>query len=381
MSPKSSLVAIAKWDYKPKDTISGWLSFNKKDRITRIAFPYPEFWCWSGMNSKGKWGIFPKDFVDSLIDTGSRAGPALSPGSFTASPISSGSASHRNSRGFTLSGGSYSSHGAEKKTDQDRHASHLYSMKRRNSGFTSRIFRRSATTKSHMSGGSTEYAPSIASHGSSENRVHENQGMEAIKILSAEPGFNMSAITGFSDIEKDMPNNMTKEMDTPTETDSSKETDTPKEMDTPTETDSPREADTPKEVDPPKEADISKETAVPTDTNTPKEADPPREADIPKETAVPTETNTPKEADPPKDSKIKNRLHVAEQLTGDDQLHQRFLALRLLLSLPLHSDLGEQRRSWFSYCASAIDSLIHAPICTLPKGNKRLMWTCVSLQM
>jgi hypothetical protein len=26
--------------------------------------PYQEFWCWSGTNQKGKWGIFPQAFID-----------------------------------------------------------------------------------------------------------------------------------------------------------------------------------------------------------------------------------------------------------------------------------------------------------------------------
>lgn len=25
---------------------------------------YPEHWCWSGTNAKGKWGIFPRAFID-----------------------------------------------------------------------------------------------------------------------------------------------------------------------------------------------------------------------------------------------------------------------------------------------------------------------------
>jgi hypothetical protein len=175
MNPKSSLAATAKWDHKPKVNISGWLSFNKKERITHIAYPYQEFWCWSGMNSKGKWGIFPKDFVDGLIDTGSQAEPAPSPGSFATSPIMSGSASHQSSKKFTLS--SLGSHGAEKGTDQDRHTSNPFSMKRKTSGFASSFVRRSATTKSHASAGSAEYAPIMASHWSSENGGQENEAV------------------------------------------------------------------------------------------------------------------------------------------------------------------------------------------------------------
>lgn len=172
MNQKSSLAAVAKWDHRPKDNISGWLSFNKKERITHIAYPYQEFWCWSGMNSKGKWGIFPKDFLDGLVDTGSRSEPALSPGSFATSPTS-GSRSHHSSRKFTLSSlsshSSHGSHGAEKEPDQNRPTSNPFSMKRKTSGFTSSFVRRSTTVKSHTGGGSSEYAPSIASQRSEGN--------------------------------------------------------------------------------------------------------------------------------------------------------------------------------------------------------------------
>jgi hypothetical protein len=70
MNPKSTCSATAKWDHKPKDTTSGWLTFSKKEKIIHIGFPYLDYWCWSGMNAKGKWGLFPKDFVDGVTDIG-----------------------------------------------------------------------------------------------------------------------------------------------------------------------------------------------------------------------------------------------------------------------------------------------------------------------
>jgi hypothetical protein len=179
MNPKSSLVAIARWDHKPKDTITGWLIFSKKDKITHIAYPYQEFWCWSGMNSKGKWGIFPKDYVDGLADIGNRAEPAISPGSL-ASPTksfaslstsvhTSGSGSGSGKK-FTLSGiSSFSkdSNTSAPEKDQEQHSGHhLFTMKRRTPGFTSPFGRRS-TVKSHASSSSSEYrkaSPEAAEH-------------------------------------------------------------------------------------------------------------------------------------------------------------------------------------------------------------------------
>jgi hypothetical protein len=35
--------------------------------LTNVAFlgSYIDHWCWSGINAKGKWGIFPQAFIDS----------------------------------------------------------------------------------------------------------------------------------------------------------------------------------------------------------------------------------------------------------------------------------------------------------------------------
>jgi hypothetical protein len=176
MNQKSSLVATARWDHKPKDTISGWLTFSKKDKITHIAYPYQEFWCWSGKNSKGKWGIFPKDYVDGLVDAGNRAEPALSSGglpsptknstsptkSFASLSTSAHSSGTGSGKKFTLSGISSSSkdsNASAPEKDHEQHSSphHLFAMKLKTSGFTSPFGRRS-TVKSHASNANPEYS-------------------------------------------------------------------------------------------------------------------------------------------------------------------------------------------------------------------------------
>ena len=74
MNPQSSLVATARWDFKPKDTKDGgWLKFSKGDRISCIGYTFQDQWCWSGQNSKGKWGLFPAAFVENLQDGGGRS--------------------------------------------------------------------------------------------------------------------------------------------------------------------------------------------------------------------------------------------------------------------------------------------------------------------
>lgn len=68
--PKGTGVAIARWDFKPKDSKEGWLKFNKADKITSVSFATEDQWFWSGCNPKGKWGIFPAAFVEALKDEG-----------------------------------------------------------------------------------------------------------------------------------------------------------------------------------------------------------------------------------------------------------------------------------------------------------------------
>lgn len=74
-------VAIARWDHKPRDTSAGWLPFLKKDKIRHISYPSRDHWCYSGKNSEGVFGLFPRDFVGDLevendVET-SRAGSKL----------------------------------------------------------------------------------------------------------------------------------------------------------------------------------------------------------------------------------------------------------------------------------------------------------------
>ncbi|KFG88184.1 hypothetical protein MANI_015841 [Metarhizium anisopliae] len=64
----SSLIrAKSRWKFvyrdKEKDK-SLWLKFDKNEAITNISYVSPDHWCWSGTNAKGKWGIFPKVFLD-----------------------------------------------------------------------------------------------------------------------------------------------------------------------------------------------------------------------------------------------------------------------------------------------------------------------------
>ncbi|KAM0448972.1 hypothetical protein ACHAO4_008201 [Trichoderma viride] len=60
----SRIRAKAKWKFSIKEKNEDWLKFDKDEVITNISWPYPEYWCWSGTNSKGKWGVFPQAFLD-----------------------------------------------------------------------------------------------------------------------------------------------------------------------------------------------------------------------------------------------------------------------------------------------------------------------------
>jgi len=69
MNAQSSLIAYSKWEFKPKEAKDGgWLRFSKGERISNIGYAFQDHWCWSGQNSKGKWGLFPAAFVDNLQD-------------------------------------------------------------------------------------------------------------------------------------------------------------------------------------------------------------------------------------------------------------------------------------------------------------------------
>ena len=54
----------ARWKFDPKDAAdNGWLAFDKGDTLTNIGWLYRDHWCWSGMNSRGKYGVFPRAYV------------------------------------------------------------------------------------------------------------------------------------------------------------------------------------------------------------------------------------------------------------------------------------------------------------------------------
>ncbi|KAL7789060.1 hypothetical protein V8C37DRAFT_418182 [Trichoderma ceciliae] len=61
----SRIRAKTKWKFSPKEKNEDWLKFDKDEIISNITWSYPEFWCWAGTNSKGKWGVFPQAFLDS----------------------------------------------------------------------------------------------------------------------------------------------------------------------------------------------------------------------------------------------------------------------------------------------------------------------------
>ncbi|GAB1318860.1 SH3 domain-containing protein [Madurella fahalii] len=72
---RGEMSAVARWKMSPpsssmqgkgnteEDARERWLKFGKGEVITGISFPYEEHWCWSGRNAKGKWGIFPRAFM------------------------------------------------------------------------------------------------------------------------------------------------------------------------------------------------------------------------------------------------------------------------------------------------------------------------------
>jgi hypothetical protein len=69
MNAQSTLVAYAKWDFKPKDAKEGgWLKFSKGEKISCVGYVFQDQWCWSGQNAKGKWGLFPSAFVGHLTE-------------------------------------------------------------------------------------------------------------------------------------------------------------------------------------------------------------------------------------------------------------------------------------------------------------------------
>lgn len=72
MSAKSSIEVIVRWDFKPPKEGSNWLPLQRKENVSNVGFGNDdgEGWCWSGKNSKGRWGYFPKTFVEEPVESG-----------------------------------------------------------------------------------------------------------------------------------------------------------------------------------------------------------------------------------------------------------------------------------------------------------------------
>lgn len=96
-----SMSVVARWKFDPTGSIrdavdkEGWIGFDKGERITNVGWPVVvvvaamggargggrEAWCWSGTNSKGKFGVFPRSHVDEgTLRDDSRPGTAMGTG-------------------------------------------------------------------------------------------------------------------------------------------------------------------------------------------------------------------------------------------------------------------------------------------------------------
>ncbi|TQN64649.1 hypothetical protein CSHISOI_10544 [Colletotrichum shisoi] len=61
----SAVSLTTRWKWDPPDSPrTGWLTFNKGETIKNVGWLYQDHWCWSGTNSKGKFGIFPQSHVN-----------------------------------------------------------------------------------------------------------------------------------------------------------------------------------------------------------------------------------------------------------------------------------------------------------------------------
>lgn len=74
----SAVSVVARWKWDPAASIrdaadKGWMGFDRGERITNVGWPVlveglggggREAWCWSGTNSKGRFGVFPRSHVD-----------------------------------------------------------------------------------------------------------------------------------------------------------------------------------------------------------------------------------------------------------------------------------------------------------------------------
>lgn len=93
-----SVSVVARWKFDPAASIRdaverGWVGFDKGERITNVGWPVVvegvggggrEAWCWSGTNSKGKFGVFPRSHVDEgTLRDDMRPGTAMGTGGGT----------------------------------------------------------------------------------------------------------------------------------------------------------------------------------------------------------------------------------------------------------------------------------------------------------
>ncbi|KAF6830948.1 sh3 domain containing protein [Colletotrichum musicola] len=61
----SPVSVVTRWKWDPPDSArTGWLTFGKGETIKNVGWLYQDHWCWSGTNSKGKFGIFPRSHIN-----------------------------------------------------------------------------------------------------------------------------------------------------------------------------------------------------------------------------------------------------------------------------------------------------------------------------
>lgn len=64
MTQAGSGAVTTRWKWEPRDASGkGWLAFDKGETITNVGWIFKEHWCWSGTNSKGQLGLFPRSHV------------------------------------------------------------------------------------------------------------------------------------------------------------------------------------------------------------------------------------------------------------------------------------------------------------------------------
>lgn len=56
---------VVRWKWEPKDKES-WLPLGKKEVISNIGWIHRDHWCWSGVDAKGKFGVFPSSHIEPL---------------------------------------------------------------------------------------------------------------------------------------------------------------------------------------------------------------------------------------------------------------------------------------------------------------------------